>query len=178
MRRHYDEDDYDRYDEIDNADAQLQEAEDIVIVVKKIKIPTLREIRRHIKQHAWNGQAFTYRDSNYDVFVGQCEYASTAISEILTGTGLHGKPVNWSLRVRGWYSGDLSAILGRSGCDEHARTHGRHCHSWVEYGGKIIDPTFWQFADDPVRVYVFDLDDPRYDEPLGMADMADIEDSN
>jgi len=125
-------------------------------------IPTLREIRLHIMKHAWNGGECEPRMDNEQVFGGQCEYASTAISEILTGTGLRGKPVDWSLRVRGWYSGDLSAITARSACDEHAFSEGRHPHSWVEYNGKIYDATYWQFAGDEVRVYVFELDDPRF----------------
>jgi hypothetical protein len=32
----------------------------------------------------------------------------------------------------------------------------------VEYKGKIIDPTWWQFAGGDVKVYIFNLDDPRY----------------
>lgn len=124
-------------------------------------IPTLYEIRKHITDHAWNGDDCLPGMSNEDVFSGQCEYASTAVSEMLTGTGKNGKPVNWSLRVRGWYYGDLSVIADQPGCDRHVAS-GKHCHSWVEYNGKIIDPTFWQFAGDEVRVYIFEVGDPRY----------------
>jgi len=128
----------------------------------EIWIPTLREIRQHIKQHGWNGRDFTAQMCNYFVFEGMCEYASTAVSEMLTGTGQKFRGGDWSLRIRGWYKGDLSAIKMRHGCDRHAFSHAMHCHSWVEYKGVIIDPTFWQFADDPVKVYVFNLGDHRY----------------
>jgi len=128
-------------------------------------IPTLYEIRKHIDEHAWNGGDCLPEMSNESVFAGQCEYASTAISEILTGTGKNSKPVDWSLRKRGWFKGDLSSIKCSSACDKHAFTENKHCHSWVEYKGKIYDPTFWQFGDDgdEVRVYVFDVGDPRYE---------------
>lgn len=127
------------------------------------KIPTLTDIRRHVKKHAWNGRDFTSKTSNREVFEGMCEYASTALSEMLTNTGKNsGEENDWSLRVRGWFSGDLSAILASPGCDSHATTEGRHCHSWVEFGGKIIDPTFWQFAGERPRVFVFDINDPRF----------------
>jgi hypothetical protein len=124
-------------------------------------IPTLYEIRRHIHEHAWNGDECLPSMTNEQVFAGQCEYASTAISEILTGTGKNGKPVDWNLRVRGWYTGDLGGIRSRYGCDGHV-ANGKHCHSWVEHGGKIIDATWWQFAGGEVRVYVFELGDPRF----------------
>jgi hypothetical protein len=122
-----------------------------------LKIPTLTQLRQHIRKHGWNGRDFTSRDSNHDVFDGQCEYASTSLSEMLTG-----KPMNWSLRVRGWYSGDLSRCANKPGCDKHVFTEAKHCHSWVEFEGKIIDPTYWQFAGDTPKIYVFNLDDPRY----------------
>jgi hypothetical protein len=146
---------------------QPQESDDVRAEVPRSKraihVPTLKEIRQHIKKHAWNGTDFTSRDSNSTVFLGQCEYASTAISEMLTGTGKNTKGGNdWSLRKRGWYSGDLSGIMTRSSCDPHARSHSKHCHSWVEYKGLLIDPTWWAFADDSVRVYVFEVGDPRY----------------
>lgn len=125
-------------------------------------MPTLTELRRHIRKYGWNGQDFTPKMSHREVFLGQCEYASTSLSELLTGTGHPHRGGDWSLRVRGWYSGDLSAIKGSSGCDEHAFTEGRHCHSWVEFKGRILDPTFWQFAGERPGVYVFDVGDPRY----------------
>lgn len=125
-------------------------------------IPTLFEIRKHITEYAWNGGECLPSMDNELVFEGQCEYASTAISEILTGTGKNFKHVDWSLRIRGWYTGDLSAVKNHHACDPNAFTEDKHCHSWVEYGGKIIDATWWQFGGDEVRVYVFDLDDPRF----------------
>jgi hypothetical protein len=137
----------------------LQEPEDVRVAPG---IPTLYEIRKHITEHAWNGDECLPSMTNEQVFDGQCEYASTAISEILTGTGKGFGGGNWSHRVRGWYGGDLSAIKSCSGCDDSAFTEGKHCHSWVEFGGKIIDPTWWQFAGDEVRVYVFELGDPRF----------------
>jgi hypothetical protein len=128
-------------------------------------VPTLRELRQHIRRNAWNGRDFSSADSNFDVFSGQCEYASTSMSEILTGTRHvrfnQGGP-DWSLRVRGWFSGDMSLAKQHYACDDHVFKFGKHCHSWVQYKGVIIDPTFWQFAGDPVRVYVFSLDDPRF----------------
>ncbi len=137
-------------------------------------IPTLYEIRKHITEHAWNGGECLPHMSNETVFAGQCEYACTAISEILTGTvPMEVKPVDWSLRKRGWFKGDLSSIRNRSGCDPNAYASfhcegavDKHCHSWVEYKGKIYDPTFWQFGDegDEVRVYMFDIGDPRFEE--------------
>jgi hypothetical protein len=126
------------------------------------KIPTLTEFRQHIRKYGWNGQYFTSKMSNEMVFAGQCEYASTSLSELLTGIGNVHQAGDWSLRVRGWFSGDLSAILDSPGCDEHAKTEGKHCHSWVEFEGKIIDPTFWQFAGERPRVFVFDINDPRF----------------
>jgi len=157
--------------EVCNPDSpETQESEDIRCASG---IPTLLEIRQHIKAHAWNGGECIGSMTNEEVFSGQCEYASTAISEILTGTGHNGEPVDWSLRKRGWFKGDLSSIRNRSGCDPHAfasfHTEGvedKHCHSWVEYRGKIYDATFWQFGDegDEVRVYMFDVGDPRYEE--------------
>lgn len=125
-------------------------------------VPSLTEIRRHVVKFGWNGRDFTSKMSNGDVFAGQCEFASTAVSEMLTGTGQVHRGGDWSLRVRGWFSGDLSAIIGEPGCDKNAETEGRHCHSWVEFGGKIIDPTFWQFAGERPRVFVFDINDPRF----------------
>jgi hypothetical protein len=138
-----------RWEEPEEFEDTRQEPDDVRAA---LGIPTLYEIRKHIVEHAWNGGDCLPSMSNEAVFVGQCEYASTAISEILTGTGKNGKPVDWSLRVRGWYKGDLSASQERHGCDKHAFTHGKHCHSWVEFGGRIIDPTYWQFADEPIRV--------------------------
>ena len=132
------------------------------IIVDGVRIPTLTEIRRHIVRHAWNGRDFESKETNEEVFSGQCEYASTALSEILTGTGFGKKPVDWHLRVRGFYCGDLSYIKRAYGCDPRAFTDGKHMHSWVEFGGVIIDPTWWQFAGDPVRVYVFKLNDKRF----------------
>jgi hypothetical protein len=129
-------------------------------------VPTLRDLRRHISKNAWNGRYFSSRDSNFDVFTGQCEYASTAMSELLTETGIKerdkGTGADWSLRIRGWYSGAMSLAKEHHSCDDHAFRYGKHCHSWVEYKGVIIDATFWQFDGDPVRVYVFPLDDPRF----------------
>lgn len=155
--------DNDEYDELrDEPEEESQEDDDTRTMHKKIRIPTLKEIRQHVRKHAWNGGECTPDMSNYDVFVGQCEYASTAISEMLTGTGHNAKPVDWSLRIRGWYSGDLSAVKERSGCDPHVFTDGKHCHSWVKFKGLIIDATYWQFAGDAVRVYVFKANDPRY----------------
>ena len=160
-RRYRDiDEDYDEYEGYEDEEAEpSQEADDVRAMPG---IPTLKEIRMHVQKHAWNGGECLPRMDNEAVFKGQCEYASTAISEILTGTGLHGDPVDWRYRVRGWYSGDLSLIKTSSGCDSHAFTQGKHCHSWVEYAGKIIDPTFWQFAGGEVKVYVFELSDPRY----------------
>ena len=127
-----------------------------------MNVLTLTEIRRHVRKYGWNGQDFTSKMSNREVFVGQCEYASTALSEMLTGTGSLHRGGDWSLRVRGFYLGDLSAVLGEPGCDKRAVTERRHCHSWVEFHGKIIDPTFWQFAGNRPGVYVFDASDPRF----------------
>lgn len=163
-RFHDDEDDDCGCDE--HFENTRQESEDVRVAPG---IPTLYEIRKHINDHAWNGGECLPSMSNESVFGGQCEYASTAISEILTGTGHNGKPVNWSLRKRGWFKGDLSSIRSSHGCDPHAYLDppfARHCHSWVEYKGKIYDPTFWQFGDegDEIRVYVFDVGDPRYEE--------------
>lgn len=160
-RFHYDKiEEYD-VDDVDDFSHTRQEPEDVRVAPG---IPTLYEIRKHITEHAWNGGDCLPSMSNESVFSGQCEYASTAISEILTHTGLGYGGGDWSLRVRGWFMGDLSAIKGSSGCDEHAFTDNKHCHSWVEYGGKIYDSTFWQFGEggDEVRVYVFELNDPRY----------------
>lgn len=140
---------------------ELQEPEDVRAAPG---IPTLYEIRLHIRAHAWNGQDFEPGTSNYMAFKGQCEYASTTMSEMLTGTGhnTHPRKIDWSLRVRGWYCGDLSDIKMSPACDEHAFSEGKHCHSWVEYQGKIYDPTWWQFAGGEVKVYVFELGDPRF----------------
>jgi hypothetical protein len=140
-------------------------------------IPTLLEIRQHIKANAWNGGECIGSMTNEEVFIGQCEYASTAISEMLTGTGLGHGGGDWSLRKRGWYSGDLSASKERSGCDPHAFLHGKHCHSWVEYKGMIYDATYWQFANEPIMVYAFPIGDSRYtiDE---QADHLDYEEVN
>jgi hypothetical protein len=138
------------------------------IVINGVRIPALSDIRRHVKAHAWNGRDFTSRYSHYEVFDGQCEYASTALSEMLTGTGRNQWDIegrrgpDWSLRVRGLYCGDLTHSKTKSGCDRRAFSEGKHCHSWVEFGGKIIDPTWWQFTGHPARVYVFPLDDPRF----------------
>lgn len=155
-RRYYEE------EQTENAELEFSDTEIEMADVRAVEgIPTLYDIRKHITEHAWNGGECLPNMCNEDVFVGQCEYASTAISEMLTGTGKNGKPVDWSLRVRGWYHGDLSGIRLRPGCDHHA-AEGKHCHSWVEYGNKIIDPTFWQFAGDEVRVYIFEVGDPRY----------------
>ncbi len=125
-------------------------------------VPTLTDIRRHVVNFGWNGRDFTSKMSNGEVFSGMCEYASTSPSELLTGTGQKHRGGDWSLRVRGWFSGDLNAAKESVGCDEHAFTEGKHCHSWVEFGGKIIDPTFWQFAGERPRVFVFDINDPRF----------------
>jgi hypothetical protein len=160
LRRRWPDYGYDEDEEGDNGEGEEMGLRPIII--DGVRIPTLTDIRRHVKAHAWNGQYFTASMGHHEVFVGQCEYASTAMSEILTGTGKNGKPVNWSLRVRGFYCGDLSEAKIRLLCDERAFTEGKHCHSWVEFGGKIIDPTWWQFAGDPVGVYVFELDDPRF----------------
>lgn len=128
------------------------------------RIPTLSEIREHVVKHAWNGKHFGPDDTNEEVFWGECEYASTALSEMLTGTGKNFHNVDWSFRVRGWYKGDLEGIKGTSRCDDHAYDEAdpKHCHSWVEFRGKIIDPTWWVFANETPGIYVFDLDDPRY----------------
>jgi hypothetical protein len=159
-RRYRDEED--EYEGYDLPEDTVQEAEDVRVA---LGIPTLREIRLHIMEHAWNGGECLPSMSNESVFKGQCEYASTAMSEMLTGTGKNSdKAVDWSLRVRGWFKGDLSLIMNHISCDSHAFVEGdrKHCHSWVEYKGKIYDPTFWQFAGDEVKVYVFELNDPRF----------------
>lgn len=165
---------YDRIPEYDADDDDFsntrQEPEDVRVAPG---IPTLYEIRKHITDHAWNGGECLPQMDNEAVFDGQCEYASTAISEILTGTGKKNRGGDWSLRKRGWFKGDLSSIRNRSGCDPNAYASfhcegavDKHCHSWVEYKGKIYDPTFWQFGDegDEIRVYMFDIGDPRFEE--------------
>lgn len=125
------------------------------------QIPSLTALRRHIKKFEWNGRWFTRNDSMRDVFEGQCEYAATALSEILTG-----KDGNWSLRVRGWYSGAITAIE-RS--DPRARFYSslrvtKHAHSWVRLpDGTIVDPTWWQFTDDRPKICVFPTNDPRFE---------------
>lgn len=165
-RRHYYREDGEEPDDVwgDEFDKDFsnteQEKDDVRVAPG---IPTLYEIRKHITEHAWNGDECLPSMSNESVFAGQCEYASTAMSEILTGTGLGHGGGDWSHRVRGWYSGDLSQIRNSPhGVDEHVFTHDKHCHSWIVWKGKIYDPTFWQFAGDEVRVYVFELDDPRF----------------
>jgi hypothetical protein len=114
---------------------------------------TLTAIRKHIRRAGWNGRDFIARDSNRDVFFGQCEYASTSVSEMLTG--VDGR---WSLRVRGWYTGPVTV-----GADWgwHPRGQGV-AHSWVVYNGKIIDPTWWAFENAKPAVYVFEANDPRF----------------
>jgi len=92
------------------------------VIIGGVRIPTLMEIRQHINANAWNGQAFTSHMTHRDVFAGECEYASTALSEMLTGTGKNLKSVSWKYRVRGLYSGDLSAIKSSHGCDARAFT--------------------------------------------------------
>jgi len=162
-RWHYDRiPEYDA-DEENDFSCTRQESEDVRVAPG---IPTLYEIRKHITDHAWNGDECLPSMTNETVFNGQCEYASTAISEILTGTGKGFGGGDWSLRKRGWFKGDLSSIKMSSGCDNHAYTHNKHCHSWVEFKGKIYDPTFWQFGDegDEVRVYMFDIGDSRFEE--------------
>jgi len=136
----------------------LRESEDVALVVNGISL-SLYAIRQHITEHAWNGDECTPGMDNEGVFYGQCEYASTAISEMLTGTGKNGKPVNWSLRKRGWYSGE------NSGCGNWTTNdHGHIAHSWVVFEGKIIDPTWWAFGEGETRVYIFEANDPRYVE--------------
>lgn len=116
--------------------------------------PNLTELRKHIRREGWNGGSL--QGSNRDVFAGMCEYASTSLSEMLTG-----EEGNWSLRVRGWYTGDCSALRGKPGA-QFSETREGHPHSWVVFNGKIIDPTWWQFTDAWVKVYEFDLNDPRF----------------
>ena len=128
-----------------------------------MKIPSLTQIRRHIRKNAWNGRDFTSGDSNREVFTGMCEYASTALSEMLTGTGFENGDCDWSLRIRGWYKGDISALLTHPHADQSQVAQGKYMHSWVVYEGKIIDPTWWQFTDSKPGVYVFDLNDPRFE---------------
>lgn len=135
-----------------------QEPEDVRVAPG---VPTLYEIRKHITEHKWNGDECEPDMTNEQVFVGQCEYASTAMSEMLSDNP---KGTDWSRRVRGWYCGDLSYIKMSSphGVDEHVWTDAKHCHSWVVHNGKIYDATYWQFGGDEVRVYEFELNDPRF----------------
>ena len=126
-------------------------------------IPSLTELRAHIRKHVWNGRAVVSSDSNRDMFDGMCEYASTSLSELLTGDfGLTG----WRLRIRGWYKGEITAIDPASSMSNFKRgDNTRHAHSWVRLpDGRILDPTWWQFTDAPVRMYLFDADDPRFEE--------------
>jgi hypothetical protein len=125
------------------------------------KIPSLTALRKHIKKHGWNacsGNTKTLRD----MFEGQCEYASTSLSEMLTGDSTS---AGWSLRVRGWYCGEITAIRPSDGSSNFKPgSHGtKHAHSWVVFEGKIIDPTWWQFTDERPKVYVFDANDPRFE---------------
>ncbi len=122
---------------------------------------TLTAIRKHIKRNAWNGRSFVSSDKNADVFHGMCEYAATAISEMLTDTGglNNNEHADWSLRVRGWYTGQVEPGTG----DWIRNQNGIGvAHSWVVFEGKIIDPTCWAFDNSKPRVYIFDANDPRY----------------
>jgi len=144
----------------------LQESEDVPVVIDGITL-SLYTIREHITNHAWNGGECLPDMDNEGVFFGQCEYAATAVSEMLTRTGKNipykgvGRytSVKWHLRKRGWYTGTSE------GCANWTTNEQGHiAHSWVVFNGKIIDPTWWAFGDGETRVYVFDANDPRYVE--------------
>lgn len=125
------------------------------------KLPTLSQLRAHIKRHGWNGAWFTRNMSVREVFEGQCEYASTSLSEMLTADN---ESTGWRLRVRGWYSGEITAIRPSHGASNFKPGDTtRHAHSWVVFNGKIIDPTWWQFTNARPAIYVFDANDPRFE---------------
>jgi hypothetical protein len=136
-----------------------REPEDALVKFGGVSL-SLYTIREHITNHAWNGGECTPEMDNEGVFFGQCEYTATAVSEMLTGTGKNGKPVDWHLRKRGWYSGPSDSCFGNWTTNKQ----GHVAHSWVVFEGKIIDPTWWSFEGEEVRVYVFDATDPRYTE--------------
>jgi hypothetical protein len=100
-----------------------REPEDIPVTFGGLSL-SLYAVRQHITEHAWNGQDCTPDMDNEGVFFGQCEYAATAISEILTGTGKNNKPVNWDLRKRGTPAQVKVVAIGRSTGKGISRTPG------------------------------------------------------
>ena len=121
-----------------------------------ITIPQLPKLRTYVKKNNIRGDWNYWKRPNgnpiENFFAGNCHFASNALSEMLVG--------NKTLVVRGWYT-DTKALDGDPTwiCNEE----GHIGHSWLEYEGKIIDPTWWAFhPGEPVKVYVFEGNDPRY----------------
>ena len=121
-----------------------------------ITIPTLSKVRTYVKKNrisgCWDSWKRKNGDSVENFFAGNCHHASNALSEMLVGSR--------RLVTRGWYT-DTEALKDDPTWIRNKEGH--IGHSWVEYEGKIIDPTWWAFhPGEPVKVYVFDIDDPRY----------------
>ena len=81
--------------------------------------------------------------------MGKCPHAAKVLADLIEGEVL-----------RGFYHGhiDLSNVFHRISVEPNGSMH----HSWVEKDGRIYDPTFWQFEDAPLGIYVWDVTDPRY----------------
>src|ERR1700677_3145449 len=75
------------------------------------KIPTLGALRAHIKREGWNACTGNTK-SLRDMFTGNCHYASSSLSEMLTDDATS---KGWSLVVRGWYRGDITTIRPSEG---------------------------------------------------------------
>jgi hypothetical protein len=121
-----------------------------------MKLPTLSKLREHILKEKLTGHWGFFggglTDVNARFFQGNCHYASVALSLLLTDSG--------RFVERGWYT-EVNALRHD---DSWIRNRDGHiAHSWIEYKGKIIDPTWWAFhPGEEVKIYTFSIKDKRY----------------
>jgi hypothetical protein len=97
---------------------------------------------------------FKFRDYGHRAELeGRCVHASNILATIIQGK-----------YVRGVYKGPITTT--RVFAQMSREADGGMQHSWVEKDGKIYDATWWAFCDDPMSVYIFEGDDPRYKEAI------------
>lgn len=80
---------------------------------------------------------------------GKCPHAARVLAVLIGGE-----------YRRGFYQGkiDYSDVFRRITIEPN----GTMQHSWVEKDGRIYDPTYWQFDDDALGVYIWEASDSRY----------------
>lgn len=126
-----------------------------------MKTPSLTDLRRWIKKHGWNGYNLASRKlTNGEFFAGECHNASCALSTMLAGTDP--RYTDDKYVVRGWYCGEITAFDRDYRQANFHEWEEKHAHSWVVFHGWILDPTWHQFTNAKAKMYMFHIDDQRF----------------